>query len=107
MSGGGAIVGTIVADGGSTLIAAGGTATGTTIQEDFIESFYPFPNTLILFLTSLRCWESKEFFGGVASSTLVASGGIELVGSGGGEIGETSGTLVLNGGLVVIGGGVY
>jgi len=106
VSGGGAIVGTIIADGGSTLISAGGTATDTTVQEDFTESFYPFPNTLDPFPNITSLLGEQAVLGGIAVSTLVGNGGIELVGSGGGEIGETSGALVLNGGLEVIGGGV-
>ena len=80
---GGSIVGTIVALGGGAVIHAGGTATGTTLQNDI---YYGFTG-------------GQYVNGGVAISTLVASGGIEAVAGGG----VTSGALVLKGGTDYIG----
>ncbi len=85
---GGAIVGTIDAQSGRAIIAAGATATGTTVQDNLVISGFNF------FASGGQFVE-----GGVASSTLVASGGFEVVVSGG----VTSGALVLNGGVELVG----
>ena len=73
---GGMIANTIVADGGLTLISAGGSATGTTAQSG-----------------------GQQVVEGTAISTLVASGGAEYVASGG----VTSGATIFNGGFEVVG----
>ncbi len=83
VSSGGAIVGTIATQGGAAVILSGGTATGTTVENN---SAYDRVGQLV---------------DGVAISTLVASGGIEVLENGG----VTSGALVLQGGLEVVGNG--
>ncbi len=83
---GGAIVGTIDTQAGLTFISAGGTATGTTVQDNGFN-----PNSGLA--------SGGQAVEGVAISTLVASGGFELVAEGG----VTSGALVLKGGGELLG----
>lgn len=83
---GGAIVGTIVTQTGGALV--GGTAIGTTVQGNNLSSGDN-PGS-----------GRQVVFGGVAISTLIASGGEEAVIEGG----VTSGGLVPKGGVEFLGG---